>query len=56
MFKEAWVWRKDIEDGKTEWFLLTQKEALEGCKNIWRAMQIVYGDFSEQEALNEENN
>lgn len=50
MFKEARVKRKNISDGKTEWFLLTKKEVVDGCKKIRSAMQIVYGDYSEQEA------
>ena len=42
--------RKNISDGKTEWFLLTKKEVVDGCKKIRSAMQIVFGDYSEQEA------
>ena len=34
MFKDARVRRKDIDDGKTEWFLLTEKEVREGCRKI----------------------
>lgn len=51
MFKDARVKRKTISDGKTEWFLLTRKEVTEGCRKIRNAMQIVFGDYSEQEAL-----
>lgn len=50
MFKEARVRRKNISDGKTEWFLLTKKEVTEGCRKVRSAMQIVFGDYSEQEA------
>jgi len=39
MFKQSRVKRKDIHDGKTEWFLLTEKEVKEGCKKVRLGMQ-----------------
>ncbi len=44
------VWWRDIHDGKTEWFVLTRKEALDGLRKINLAMQIVYGDLGEKQA------
>lgn len=49
-FKDARVWRKDISDGKTEWFLLTEKEVRDGMRKIRIAMQMAFGDFSDKEA------
>lgn len=36
--------RPDIDDGKTEWFLLGSKEILQGVERIRTAMQILFGD------------
>ena len=45
MFKDARVMRKDINDGKTEWFLLTEREVKEGCRKVHLAMIDLWDDY-----------
>ena len=41
--------RPDIDDGKTEWFLLGGKEVLRGVDKVRKAMKVLFGDQEEPE-------
>jgi len=44
-FRKYRVVREDIEDGKTEWFLLTIEDLIRGTWKIRRAMEVLFGDI-----------
>jgi ribosomal protein L2 len=43
-FRNARITRLGIQDGKTEWFLLTEREVTDGARKIKIALQMICGD------------
>jgi len=43
-FRLSRVIRPELEDGKTEWFLLRVKELARGCWKVRRSMEVLFGD------------
>lgn len=48
-FKQNRAYREELKDGRTEWFLITEKELLEGIKKIRLALIDLFGEFSEKD-------